>query len=119
MIPITCLKPLSPLKIYPSCTVLNYGQALFEGLKAFRRKDGKIIAFRPKENAKRMSSGSRCLLLPEVPETTFIQAVDNVVRSNSKFIPPAGKGALYIRPLLFGSEKSLGVKPAHVVTFCV
>ncbi len=58
-------------------------------------------------------------MLPEVSETTFIQAVDSVVRSNSKFIPPTGEGALYLRPLLFGSEKSLGVKPAHEATFCI
>ncbi len=117
--PNVCLQPLSALQLHPSSTVLNYGQALFEGLKAFRRKDGSIIIFRPHENAKRLADGARRLLLPVIPTTTFIEALDNVVRSNTKFIPPAGKGALYIRPLLFGSEKSLGVKPSNVATFCI
>ncbi len=117
--PNICLQKLAALQLHPSSTVLNYGQALFEGLKAFRRRDGSIIIFRPHENAKRLANGARRLLLPEIPTATFLGAVDNVVRSNSKFIPPAGKGALYMRPLLFGSEKSLGVKPAHEATFCV
>ena len=117
--PNKCLQLLSSLQLHPSCTVLNYGQALFEGLKAFRRKDGSIIVFRPQENAQRLASGARRLLLPEIPTSTFMKALDNVVRSNTKFIPPAGKGALYIRPLLFGSEKSLGVKPSNEATFCI
>lgn len=117
--PDSCLQPLRPLTLHPSSTVLNYGQALFEGMKAFRRKDGKIIVFRPEDNAKRLANGARRLLLPEVPASTFLEAVDSIVRSNSKFVPPAGKGALYLRPLLFGSEKSLGVKPAKEVTFCI
>mmetsp|Transcript_27279 Transcript_27279/g.33715 ORF Transcript_27279/g.33715 Transcript_27279/m.33715 type:complete len:153 (+) Transcript_27279:168-626(+) len=77
-----CLVILQAFPLRPSSTVLNYGQVLFEGLKAlFRRKDGSIVLFRPIENAKRLASGSRRLLLPEVPEDMFLDAVKSVVRS--------------------------------------
>ena len=114
-----CLVPLGPLSLHPSSTVLNYGQSLFEGLKAFRRADGSIALFRPERNARRMSDGAKRLLLPPVDEDAFVAAADAVVRSNAKFVPPFGKGALYLRPLLFGSGEGLGVKPSTESTFCI
>jgi len=114
-----CLVPLAPLSLHPAATVLNYGQSLFEGLKAFRRADGTIALFRPEKNARRMSDGARRLLLPPVDEAAFVAAADAVVRSNAKFVPPMGKGALYLRPLLFGSGEGLGVKPSAESTFCI
>ncbi len=137
--PDTCLQKLQPLQLHPSSTILNYGQGLFEGLKAFRRtnnintanengsnnsndndgNDDIIVIFRPSENAKRLSDGAKRLLLPEVPRHVFLTAVESVVRANARFIPPHGRGALYLRPLLFGSEKSLGVKPSNEVIFCI
>ncbi len=117
--PDECLMPSRPIALHPSSTVLNYGQSLFEGLKAFRRKDGSIAVFRPEMNADRMTSGANRFFLPTVPRDVFINAIDFVVRANCKFIPPVGKGALYLRPLLFGSAKGLGVKPSEEATFCI
>lgn len=117
--PRDCLVPLSSLQLHPTCTVLNYGQALFEGLKAFRRSDGTIALFRPAKNAQRMLDGASQLMLPPVGIPTFVAAADAVVRANAKFVPPVGKGALYLRPLLFGSGEGLGVKPSTESTFCI
>lgn len=116
---IECLKPTEKLLLHPASTVLNYGQSLFEGLKAFRRVDGKIVLFRPDRNAERISNGATRLLIPPVPESTFVTACNDLVRENSKWVPPYGKGALYLRPLLFGSGAALGVKPSLETTFCI
>jgi branched-chain amino acid aminotransferase len=107
------------LNISPAAGVLNYGQGLFEGLKAQRATDGSIVLFRPERNAKRMQSGARRLGIPVVPEEMFLNAVRQTVIENTRWIPPMGKGALYIRPLLMGSGAILGVSPAPEYTFLV
>ncbi len=107
------------LSLSPAAGVINYGQGLFEGMKAYRTVDGKIVLFRPKENAKRMQIGARRLGMPEVPEKIFLDAVIKTVQENSRWIPPFGKGTLYIRPLLMGSGPILGVSPAPEYTFLV
>ena len=116
----SCLQPFADISLSPAATVLNYGQGLFEGLKAFRRPtDGSIVLFRPTDNALRMADGARRFRLPTVPTETFRTAVHAVVRANARWIPPAGKGALYLRPLLYGSGAGLGVKPSTEATFVV
>ena len=114
-----CVVPNGLLELDPACTALNYGQALFEGMKAFRRADGTIALFRPERNAIRMKMGAERLLLPPVPIDVFVNAADAVVRSNARWVPPLGKGALYLRPLLFGSGAGLGVGPSNESTFCI
>ena len=114
-----CLRPFGAVELYPTSTVLNYGQSLFEGLKAFRREDGTIVMFRPDRNALRMADGARRFLLPAVDPGTFVAAADEVVRANSHWVPPRGKGALYLRPLLMGTGADLGVKASHTATFCI
>jgi branched-chain amino acid aminotransferase len=114
-----CLTALGNLELSPTATVLNYGQSLFEGMKAFRRVDGNIAMFRPERNALRMQQGARRFLLPPVPTDVFVQAADSVVRANARWVPPFGKGALYLRPLLMGTGEDLGVKPSWESTFCV
>jgi len=99
--------------------VLNYGQALFEGMKAFRRRDGRIVMFRPEMNARRMALGAQRFLLPPVPREIFVAAADAVVRANAHWVPPFGQGALYLRPLLMGTGADLGVKASHTATFCI
>mmetsp|Transcript_21455 Transcript_21455/g.46497 ORF Transcript_21455/g.46497 Transcript_21455/m.46497 type:complete len:508 (-) Transcript_21455:146-1669(-) len=113
------LQPMGPLSLSPASTVLNYGQALFEGLKAFRRADGRIALFRPQRNAERMQQGAQRYLLPSVPTPAFCRAVHAVVRANAAWVPPHGQGALYLRPLLLGTGAALGVKPSTQATFCI
>ena len=113
------LMPYGDMKISPAAGVLNYGQGLFEGMKAYRTVDGSVVLFRPQENAKRMQKGARRLGMPEVPEEIFLDAVIQTVKENARWIPPIGKGTLYIRPLLMGSGPILGVAPAPEYTFLV
>lgn len=108
------------LRISESSAALHYGQQCFEGLKAYRRKDGKIQLFRPDQNAKRLNSSCRRLLMPELPEEIFIEACKKVVQANEKYVPPYGTGAtLYLRPFVIGVGDNLGVKPAPEFLFCV
>lgn len=99
---------------------IHYGQQCFEGLKAYRTKDGKIQLFRPDQNAKRMNNSCRRLLMQEVPEEKFIDACMQVVKANEHYVPPYGTGAtLYIRPYLIGVGDNIGVKPAPEYIFGV
>ena len=93
-----------------AANVLHYGQAIFEGMKAFCGKDGKVRVFRPQANAKRLNSSARQLVMPEFPEDRFVEAVQKVVRDNIDFVPPYGTGgSLYIRPVMFGTSPQIGV----------
>ena len=101
-------------------TCLHYGQGLFEGLKAFRTKEGKINIFRLDQNSKRLNFSARGIMMPEVPEEIFTEAVVRAVKLNEKYIPPYGHGAsLYIRPFLIGLGPEVGVKPAKEYLFMV
>ena len=113
------MKDFEDLVISPAAGVLNYGQGLFEGMKAQRASDGSIVLFRPDRNARRAQEGAARLGMPPVPEEIFLDAVIKTVRENSRWVPPMGKGALYIRPLLMGSGPILGVAPAPEYTFLV
>ncbi|HEO6583091.1 branched-chain amino acid aminotransferase [Streptococcus agalactiae] len=108
------------LHISESSPALHYGQQAFEGLKAYRTKDGSIQLFRPDQNAERLQKTADRLLMPHVPTDKFIAAVKSVVRANEEFVPPYGTGAtLYIRPLLIGVGDIIGVKPAEEYIFTV
>ena len=101
-------------------TAIHYGQQAFEGLKAYRTKDGKIQVFRIEDNAKRLQSSCDKILMPRVPIKKFIDAVKQVIIVNEELIPPYGHGAsLYIRPYVIGVGRNLGVKPAPEYLFGV
>lgn len=108
------------LNLHIAATCLHYGQAIFEGLKAFECKDGNVRTFRPADNARRMADTARRLCMAEVPESLFLDAVDRVVEANVDYVPPYGTGgALYVRPLLIGSGARIGVSPADEYTLIV
>lgn len=113
------LVPFGNIEINPSAGVLNYGQGLFEGLKAYRTEDGNILLFRPEENATRMTMGAERMCMPAPSIDQFVQAVKATVLANERWIPPPGKGSLYIRPLLIGSGSVLGLAPAPEYTFLI
>lgn len=107
-----------PMHIAATC--LHYGQEAFEGLKAFRGKDGKIRIFRMRENALRLQSSARGIMMAELPVELFEKAVVESVKRNERFVPPYESGAsLYIRPLLIGMSAQVGVKPAQEYLFVV
>ena len=100
--------------------VLHYGQSCFEGMKAYRTKDGSIILFRPEENAKRMINSCQRLLMPEYPVEKFVEAVKAVVKANEKWVPPYNTGStLYLRPYLMGVGDNIGVSPATEYIFSI
>lgn len=108
------------INIHMAATCLHYGQESFEGLKAFRGKDGKVRVFRMDENAKRMQASSRGIKMAELPVEKFEEAIRKVVKLNERFIPPYESGAaLYIRPLMLGLGAQVGVKPAPEYMFVV
>ena len=103
-----------------AATSLHYGQEAFEGLKAYRCKDGKIRIFRMEANAERLQSTCRGILMPELPTDMFCEMVKKVVKLNEDFIPPYESGAsLYIRPLLIGTGAQVGVHPANEYLFLI
>ncbi len=106
--------------INQSSTSLHYGQQCFEGLKAYRTKDGKVQLFRPDENAKRLQNSCRRIYMPQISTQKFIDACKMVVKANEEFIPPYGTGAsLYLRPFIIGVGENLGVKPAKEFIFSI
>ena len=108
------------INMHMAAVCLHYGQEAFEGLKAYRCKDGKVRIFRPEENAARMQSPSRGIMMPEVPTDLFIEMVEKVVRLNQEWIPTYESGAtLYIRPLLIGISPQVGVHPSKEYLFIV
>ncbi len=110
----------STLHIHEGSTALHYGQQCFEGLKAYRCKDGSINLFRPDQNAKRMQNTCDRLLMPQVPTELFIRACKEVVKANERWVAPYGTGAtLYLRPFVIGVGENIGVRPAPEYIFCV
>ena len=108
------------ISMHMAATCLHYGQEAFEGMKAFTGADGKIRIFRPYENAKRMNTSARGIMMAEVPEELFVKACVKVAELNKEFIPPYGSGAsFYFRPLLIGTGPQVGVKPADEYLFVV
>lgn len=110
----------SYINMHIGASCLHYGQEAFEGLKAFRCKDGKVRLFRPMENAMRMYRTAQRTCMAPVPPEMFVDAVKKVVKANEEFVPPYGTGgSLYIRPLLIGTGIQIGVAPANEYTFIV
>lgn len=108
------------INIHMAATCLHYGQEAFEGMKAYRGKDGKIRLFRWQENAKRIRKSAEGVLMAKVPEELFFEMVSKAVKMNERFVPPYGHGAaLYIRPLLIGTGVQVGVSPAKEYLFMV
>lgn len=98
--------------------VLQYAQTVFEGLKAYTTKDGRVVTFRPDLNAERLEASAKRLEMPVFPKERFLDAVQKTVEANLAYVPPYGSGAtLYIRPYMFGTNPVIGVKPADEYQF--
>lgn len=111
--------PFGNLSIHPASTVLHYGSEIFEGLKAYRRADGKVQMFRPRENAIRMMQSAERLCLPVLEEDDFMQALDAFVSLEQDWTPEAAGTSLYIRPFMFGNDETLGVHTVKNAVFAI
>ena len=108
------------ITLHMAATCLHYGQEAFEGLKAFRGKDGKVRIFRLEANAERLQSTCDGIMMPQLPTEKFREMVLRVVKMNERFVPPYESGAsLYIRPLLIGTGPQVGVHPADEYLFVI
>ena len=112
------IEPRAPIPMDPAAAVLHYAQEVFEGLKAYRTKDGGATMFRPLENARRFQQSAERLAMPSLPEELFLEACDLLVKTDREWIPD-GDGSLYIRPFMFANEIFLGVKPSSDYLFIV
>ncbi len=113
------IEPHEPIALDPACVVLHYAQETFEGMKAYRTKEGKIQLFRPEMNARRMIKSNERLCMPAFPEEMFVEAVRKLVEVEADWVPSEPETSLYIRPFMFATEASLGVHMANAYKFVV
>ena len=113
------IKPYQPLLIEPSNSALHYGQAIFEGIKAFRNHDGEAYIFRPYENFIRFNLSAQRMCMPEVSEELFIEGMRRLIEIDKEWIPLKNDHSLYIRPLMFATDSALGVKPSETYKFLI
>jgi branched-chain amino acid aminotransferase len=113
------IKPYQPLVLDPSLAALHYGQAIFEGIKAYKTDAGEPFVFRPYDNYKRFNSSARRMNMPEVPEEIFIEGMRQLIALDSNWIPAKPDHSLYIRPFMFATDTMLGVKPSETYKFLI
>lgn len=111
------LEPHRQILIDPAMVGLHYGQVVFEGLKAHRMPDGDVAVFRPEAHAARLRSSARRLMMPELPDEHFLAAVDALVGADEAAVPDAPGLSLYLRPIIFASERTLALRPAREYRF--
>jgi len=113
------IEPYRALEIYPGATILNYGQGIFEGIKAYKTIKNKIVLFRPNMNYDRFIDGCNRLLIPILPKEIFFDMLNKMINSNINLIPDIEKGDFYIRPIIFGSGQSLMLQPSNEYIFAI
>ena len=111
--------PFGYIPIHPASTVLHYGSEIFEGLKAYRRKDGVVQLFRPLENIRRMNRSAERMCLPEIPEDMALEALMTFIKLEQDWVPSQPGTSLYIRPFMFGNDETLGVHAVKNATFVI
>lgn len=113
------IKPYQPLQLDPSCAVLHYGQAIFEGIKAYKSEDGTPQIFRPYDNFRRFNISAERMEMPQVPEEIFIQGLRKLIDIERNWIPGLPEHALYIRPFMISSDSAIGVRPSRNYKFMI
>ena len=113
------IKPYQPLLLSPSLAALHYGQAIFEGIKAYKNEQGEAFIFRPQDNHIRFNISAERMQMPAVPEEIFIEGLKQLVQLDNAWIPSKKDHSLYIRPLMFASDEVIGVKPSETYKFLI
>ncbi len=111
--------PYKNLSLSPASSVLHYGQAIFEGMKAYKNSDDEIFLFRARDNANRMNSSARRLCMPEIPKELFLEALLSLVKIDSKWVPDIAGFSLYIRPFMIATDSYIGVKASETYKFLI
>jgi branched-chain amino acid aminotransferase len=113
------LKPYQPITIDPACAALHYGQAIFEGIKAYKNEEGEAFIFRPEDNFKRFNISAERMEMPQVPEEIFIEGMKQLIKLDEEWIPAKPEHSLYIRPFMFSTDEVIGVKPSQKYKFMI
>jgi branched-chain amino acid aminotransferase len=113
------IRPYQPISFQPSMAALHYGQAIFEGIKAYRNPEGDAFIFRPFDNFKRFNQSAARMNMPEVPEDIFIEGMKQLIAMDKEWIPAKKDHSLYIRPVMFATDESLGVRPSRSYKFFI
>lgn len=113
------IRPYENLSLSPSLAALHYGQAIFEGIKAYRDSEGNAFIFRPHDNFNRFNISARRMNMPEVPESIFIEGMRQLIDLDRNWIPPHHNHSLYIRPFMFSSDEMIGVRPSDSYKFMI
>ena len=113
------IKPYQPLLLDPSTAALHYGQAIFEGVKAYKNSDGEAFIFRPLDNFKRFNISAERMQMPQVPEELFMEGMRQLIELDKNWIPNQPDHSLYIRPFMFSSDQMIGVRPSEKYKFMV
>lgn len=113
------IKPYGPFSFTPAMHTLHYGQAIFEGQKAYHREDGKVGIFRLEKNAERLNNSARRMFMPEYPVPDFVAGVKTLIDLDRGWVPDDLESSLYIRPFMFGSSEFVAARPSENFTLCV
>ncbi len=111
--------PFGPISYSPAMMSLHYGQAIFEGMKAYKNAEGEIFVFRPEENWKRLNKSAFRMCMPEVPEEIFMEGLSELLRLDAAWIPTAEGSSMYIRPFMFSTDEYVGVSPSKTYKFMI
>lgn len=111
--------PYGPIPMAPSISAIHYGQAIFEGMKAFKSAEGKPLLFRPMDNIKRLNESAVRMGMPEIPEELFMEGLKQLVSLDRDWIPTKEGSALYIRPFMFATDDFVGVRPSNNYSFII
>ncbi len=113
------VQPYENLPMAPASSVIHYGQSVFEGLKAYKNKDGQTTVFRPDQNAKRLNESAKRLCIPQVPEALFMSALTELLKIDEEWIPTKAGTALYIRPIVYAMDDYIGIRPSDTYRFMI
>ena len=113
------IKPYQPLLMEPSLAAIHYGQSIFEGIKAYKSPSGEPLIFRPLDNFKRFNLSAERMEMPSVPEEIFMEGMKQLIRLDSNWIPAKTDHSLYIRPFMFSTSETIGVKPGEKYKFMI
>ena len=111
--------PFQPIPMHPAMSAIHYGQSIFEGLKAYKSKNGQINIFRPELNAVRFAESAKRMCMPEVPESIFLEAIRTLIEVDRNWVPEGDGYSLYIRPFMFATDHLIGIKPSDSYKFMI
>lgn len=113
------IRPYGPINMEPSLSVMHYGQAVYEGMKAFRKADGEVCLFRPDMNVKRLNVSAERICIPTIPEDLQLQLLEKLISLDQQWVPDQDGGSLYIRPFIIGADNFIGLRPASTYKFLI